>query len=189
MSRLLSPLQLSLAGFCGLLALVLAWQFAAPPLPYATPTVNWHPAGLDAMLASMPSPKADIFARINQRPIFSPTRKPVTPAPKASETPLSPPNANLIGVIIDGQSRLALVRTSSSPLEVSLSLGDALGPWTVTAIEPDHIALKAGANETEIRLNANHGSASGTPSDQLTNTTEPTSPGTAAPANNPATVP
>jgi hypothetical protein len=191
MSYLVTPLQQGLAGLCGLLAIVLFWQLLAPSLAMEVSPIAWHPSGLDVPLAPVPPPPANTFAQINERPIFSPTRKPVTPTPKAAEVPASPPDATLIGVIIDGQNRLALVRTSASPLEVSLALGASLGPWTVTAIEPDHISLRAGTDETEIRLNANHGSASGTQPDQTSNTTEPAPPGTATqPAtNNSTTVP
>src|SRR6185437_9235561 len=127
MSHLVTPLQQGLAGLCGLLVLILSWQLLAPSLATDVPAIAWHPRGLDMPLPSIPPPPANTFARINERPIFSPTRKPVTPTPKASEAPASPPDATLIGVIIDGQNRLALVRTSTSPLEVSLGVGASLG--------------------------------------------------------------
>jgi hypothetical protein len=191
MSHLVTPLQQGLAALCGLLAIILSWQLLTPSLDRDVPAGAWHPSGLDVALGSIPPPPANRFARINERPIFSPTRKPVTPTPKAGEAPASPPDATLIGVIIDGQNRLALVRTSASPLEVSVTVGASLGPWTVTTIEPDHIALRAGTNETEIRLNANHGSASGTLPEQPSNATEPASQSTTAPpaTNNATTVP
>lgn len=173
MIRLLSPLQLGLAGICGLLALLLGWQLTVTALPPDIPKVSWHAASLDAGLAPVPSPPANTFARINDRPIFSPTRKPVMPAPKAGEAPLSPPDASLIGIIIDGQNRLALVRTPASPLEQSVTIGATLGQWTVTAIETDHITLKAGLTETDIRLNANRTNAA--PPDQTPVTPTPQS--------------
>jgi len=187
MSHLFTPMQQGLAGLCGLLGSILAWQLLAPSTTREVPTIAWHPSGLDVALGSVPSPPANTFGRINERPIFNPTRKPVTPTPKAGEAPARPPDATLIGVIIDGQNRLALVRTSASPLEVSVTVGASLGPWTVTTIEPDHISLRAGTNETEIRLNANHGSASGTLPDQPSNATEPASPSTTPPTTNTST--
>jgi len=171
MTRLLSPVQLGLMGFCALLSLMLAWQLITPALPTDIPTLSWHAPSLDAALSPVPSPPADTFARVNDRPIFSPTRKPVTPTPKVGQAPLTPPDASLIGIIIDGQTRLALVRTASSPLEVSVTVGASLGQWTVTAIEPDHISLKAGATETDIRLNANRSNS--TPSEPTSNSTTP----------------
>jgi hypothetical protein len=61
---------------------------------------------------------------------------------------------------------MALVKTPSSPLEISLTVGAALGAWTVTAIEADHISLRAGTNETDIRLNANRANEPSAPENQ-----------------------
>jgi len=107
-------------------------------------------------LAIFVPPPSGEFAAINAHPIFSPTRKSVEPAPVgAAAAPPPPPSVALIGVILDGQTRLALVKTPASPLETGVSLGASIGGWQLTQIFPDRIVLHLGTSDDEIKLESN----------------------------------
>jgi hypothetical protein len=94
------------------------------------------------------------FAEIGERPLFNPGRKPVA-SPAVTPTSNIPPDVTLVGIILDSQDRLALVRTPAQPFASALRLGATLSGWQLTEIAPDRIVLSAGAARDEIRLDAN----------------------------------
>lgn len=152
-----TPAQIGLSALCGVLLLGIAYETTAPQAQFAVPQIAMGatatPAnGVRTFIAPQPSP----FNVINDRPVFSPTRKPIAPAPVGpAAAPPPPPTASLIGVILDGQSRLALVKTPSSPLETSVGVGGNVGGWQVTQILPDRIVLQLGTAEEIIKLESN----------------------------------
>ena len=72
-----------------------------------------------------------------------------------------PTDIGLIGVIIEGDRRMALLHTPESPLEITVTVGGTLNGWQVTAIEPDHIVLHAGSMDYSVNLNASRGASAG----------------------------
>jgi len=155
-----SPAQLGLGSLCALLAASIVYELSAP-LPEFSVLVNAKHARItmpDPPSAFSPPPAA-AFAVINERPIFSPGRKPVAPKPVGvAAAPPPPPSAALVGVIMDSHNSLALVRTAASPLEVSVGLGGNIAGWQVTQIEPDRIVLRSGATDDVIKLESNRAS-------------------------------
>ena len=99
-------------------------------------------------------PTAQEFVGIDERFVLSPFRKqykvpPVAPPPP----PLPPPpNIALVGIVIDGQTRLAIVKLPGASTASSLTVGEMIAGWQVTRIESDHLALQAGTAEQEFRL-------------------------------------
>ena len=72
-----------------------------------------------------------------------------------------PTDLSLVGVILDGDTRLALFKSASAPLAVGVSVGGSIEGWQVTRVEPDQVGMRSAAGEQEIKL------AAGKPSGQL----------------------
>ncbi|HEY5339246.1 MAG TPA: hypothetical protein VIJ85_13650, partial [Rhizomicrobium sp.] len=58
----------------------------------------------------------------------------------------------LIGVIIDSDKQLALVKAPGAPFAASLHVGDLLDGWQVTKIGPDAVVLRAGTIEHILEI-------------------------------------
>jgi hypothetical protein len=91
---------------------------------------------------------------IGDRPMFLPSRKPIA-APASAEAQLTPPDVALVGIILDGQDKLAMLRTPSAPFANSYHLGATLQGWQLTEITPDKVVLTNGGSRDEIRLQDN----------------------------------
>jgi hypothetical protein len=89
----------------------------------------------------------DQLSATRERPLFSPSRRPPPPPPPAvvqrvePPRPVDPPSVVLIGIVAEGGEARALIRTESSSKVVRARLGDEVGSWTVTAIEPRRLTL------------------------------------------------
>jgi hypothetical protein len=176
MIALVSRNQILLAGLCSALALVLVYELAMPAAAIDVPAALWQPPPSPGPLAmAAPLPSAQSFSAIDTRPLFNPARKPVQAPPDSAAVAVTPPpsDISLIGVIIDGDRKLAMLRTPSSPLEVGVSLGSQINGWQVIAILPDRIVLRSGTTDYPIGLNAVHG---GTPAVGPANGAGPGSP-------------
>ena len=64
-----------------------------------------------------------------------------------SAVPPLPSNVSLVGVIIDGDRQLALIKTQGAPFAESLRVGAVIDGWKVTEIAPDKVVLRAGTAE------------------------------------------
>lgn len=129
---------LAVSGLCAILATVM-------------PTAVLPQGPVQGMvfkpLAMRPPPKApDLtsYAAISTRPLFNDGRRkdPPPPPPK----PIPPPdvdNYRLVGLVISGNSHLALVARSSGGGILRLRTGDRLDGWTVTAVNPKGLLLNA----------------------------------------------
>lgn len=156
-------LVLGMGGTCALLAAILVYLVVAPlpdlevPQQPLTPTKR---AALETVSITVPSPEA--FDDINARPIFSADRKPLVQAAGAA-TSGNPPNVTLVGVILDSQDKIAMVRTPGQPYAGAFHLGADVSGWRLSEIAADHIVLSAGPARDEIRLENNHAAKPGTP--------------------------
>lgn len=101
-----------------------------------------------------PAPTA--FAVINERSLFDPKRQPVKPraisGPGNGEEAAAPPQFQLVGVILDAQKRLAMVKSARSPLAIAIAVGENIDGWEVKAIEADRVILRSGSGETTVML-------------------------------------
>jgi hypothetical protein len=71
---------------------------------------------------------------------------------------------SLVGVILDGERKLALIKSPQAPLAVGLGVGGTIEGWQVTRVEADRVALRAGGPEQELRLSDNKAVAGNAPS-------------------------
>ena len=156
---------LLLGSICTALLLLLGYECFSPIAEVETPSLRLKlPSGDVTRAPSFEMPPAASFAAIDARPIFDPSRRPVASppdAPSANGAPLSLPSLTLVGVIIDRQTRLALIKLTEASLATAYSVGTWLGEWQIVQIEADKIILRAsGMGSHELRLTAkNHTSA------------------------------
>src|SRR5882724_3802360 len=122
MIRTMNPLQIALAGLCGILAILLGYQLSVAPSSPEIPVLQWSPPRATAPVAPPAPSVLESYAAINARPLFNPARTPlVASEQKNAAAPPPPPDVSLVGVIIEGTTRMALVRTPASPLETSVT--------------------------------------------------------------------
>ena len=97
------------------------------------------------------------FAAIAERPLFSPARRPIPPAPPPQPPavavappppPLTAPGL-LLAVLIGPERRAAILRLPDGRAS-TVSEGGGIGGWTVDQVLPDRVRLRAGADATEL---------------------------------------
>ena len=148
------------SGLGVLCALLLAASLFATWAPLPVVTASEYSDSPHAIERPLPTafipPPQSAFDAINERPIFSPERKPFAPdtvaGPSAAATP---PSVALVGVILDGTTGMALIRSAASPLETAFSVGQTIEGWAVSEIDADKIVLTSGGARDEIKLEAN----------------------------------
>jgi hypothetical protein len=150
--------QTVLYGFSGvgvLLAAALIYQVAAPLPDFDPPQVQLKTRTQQiAAVVPVSTPPPEAFAEIDARPMFSPARKGIATA-ATGEATTQPPDVTLVGIIVDAQDRMAMLRTPGSPLANAFRVGATISGWQLSEIAPDRIVLSAGAARDEIRLDAN----------------------------------
>jgi type II secretory pathway component PulC len=120
---------------------------AAMPTAVATAQVQSQPAATPSN--PMAAQSLEQLSTIVDRPLFSPSRHPPAPPPapapivQAAEPPApppSPPNLVLFGVVMDGESARAVVR-SGDRKTIRAQIGDEIDGWKVSQIEGRKVVL------------------------------------------------
>jgi general secretion pathway protein N len=89
----------------------------------------------------------DRLSATRERPLFAPTRRPrPPPAPSVAlqvepPPPAPPPTLVVLGIVSDVDGARAMVRTQASDKVIRARLGDDIGGWKVTEIEPRRVTL------------------------------------------------
>jgi hypothetical protein len=92
----------------------------------------------------------DRLSATRDRPLFSPTRRPVPPPPPpvvhAPEVvpPPPPPNVTVVGIVLDGDGARAIVRSGMGKKSERVQIGDDIGGWKVSQIEGRRLVLSLG---------------------------------------------
>jgi hypothetical protein len=151
MTLRLSSAQIVLAGVCCLLGAVLLYLLFAPLPEYSVAGIrNVPPARFDA-------PPEETFKQVDDRSVFNPYRVRVN-APAVTTTTGAanlPSDLTLVGVILDGNTRLALIKSPSSPLAVGVAVGGTIQGWQISRVDPDKIVLHGAGADQELKLSAN----------------------------------
>ncbi len=151
----LNPAQLVLAAICIALAVVLGYILLAPLPDIAVSPVQARSEAVDdTPPARFEAPPRQAFAEVDDRSVFNPLRVRVSAPfqPGTNSATTLPTDLSLIGVILDGDTRLALFRSPAAPLAVSVPVGGSIEGWQVTRVDPDRVGLRAGGPEQEIKL-------------------------------------
>jgi hypothetical protein len=87
-----------------------------------------------------------VLSATRDRPLFAPSRRPPPPSSApvvrpVEATPVPPPGVVLLGIVTQADGARAMVRTEASDKVVRARLGDEIGGWKVTQIEPRRLTL------------------------------------------------
>jgi general secretion pathway protein N len=160
MNPRIAPAQAALLSLCFLMAALTVYELSVPPAEFVLPVVHLKPSVAEARPPpAFIAPPPESFSAINDRPVFIPSRKPLTvPADKTTAAtagaPPALPSLALVGVILDGQNSLAMVRLAGASFAQAMAVGASIGGWQITSITPDKIVLHAGTFEQDVRLDA-----------------------------------
>lgn len=103
-------------------------------------------------------PDEHSFAAIVERPLFSPSRRPAqaAPAPASGTAEASqakaPLDIALVGTIISGNERVALVETMGDGKIVQVRERGEVSGWIALLIEDGHVVFRRGKTEEELVL-------------------------------------
>jgi hypothetical protein len=88
----------------------------------------------------------DRLSATRERPLFSPTRRPIPPPPPPppEAAPVAvvpqPPNLQLFGIVVDDEGARAIVRSGTEKVD-RVQIGDDIGGWKVAQIEGRRLVL------------------------------------------------
>jgi type II secretory pathway component PulC len=162
----LNPAQLVLSGVCAMLLVVLGYLLFVPLPEISVPQMHARAETVedDTPLSRFEAPPMAAFADIDDRSVFNPARVRVSSPSVAGATNATtlPSDISLVGVILDGEKRLALIKSPQAPLAVGLGVGGSIEGWQVTRVEADRVALRASGPEQELKLSDNKPTADST---------------------------
>jgi len=101
----------------------------------------------DSLVNPLQAQSLDRLSATRDRPLFSPTRRPVPPPPppvvRAPEVvpPPPPPNVTVVGIVLDGEGARAIVRAGMGRKFERVQIGDDIGGWKVSQIEGRRLVL------------------------------------------------
>lgn len=144
--RLIRNITLTVLLVGGATALFLSWQHALTTLtqPYWTARVPDIPPPPPAWAANSGS-RTELLAR----PVFWQSRRPAA-RPATAEAESGP--LELLGILIEGHERLALMRIKSDKGDAParrLSKGDTLGRFTLMRIDTEEVTLSTPDGTTQ----------------------------------------
>jgi hypothetical protein len=108
----------------------------------------------------------DRLSATRDRPLFSPSRRPVPPPPPSPSPPVEqapvavippPPNVTLVGIVMDDDGARALIRSSATKAD-RVQIGDDIGGWKVSQIEGRRLVLSLDGRFATFTLFSNENS-------------------------------
>jgi hypothetical protein len=135
----------ALLGAAALLAALTVWPFlpAAEPPPVESAAASPPPA-----LA--PLPPLSRFAAVVERPLFTPSRRPLAAESVDLGSGGLDARYRLLGVTIAGDRGRALLAEGGRRFEIGV--GDSLAGWTVARIEQSRVVLESPTGEAALTL-------------------------------------
>ncbi|MGH1482976.1 MAG: hypothetical protein ACRBM6_30415 [Geminicoccales bacterium] len=143
------------AGLAGVITLqVQEKSWLAMPVIAATAEPDQEQGRVDSGIASR-LPDVDWLDRIVERPLFSASRRPFSPAegkPAArSEPEVETLDLTLTGILLAGEDKVALLAHPKQGL-LRLRQGQKVDGWRVDQINGDEVRLKRGGKVTLLSL-------------------------------------
>lgn len=145
----------------GLAAAAIAWQLRYPPRPLTDAAgVAMRPPESPTVAPPPPFqlPLSEQSGDLVARPLFIAARRPESPPPDAPALPEKPPAGPdqtfmLMGVLMDAQNRVALLRPDGPNAKVArIKVGEMLGEWRLDAVFSNRIVLRKGDATQEVTL-------------------------------------
>lgn len=153
----MSPHWPTLGALAAVLVLGGGFALEVTSVPTVRIAVSAETVAPDAALPAIPGRAlaAGTAREIIDRPLFFASRRPLPPEPpavaEAKPEPIPPVDFTLVGTVLSGSSRVALIKPDKTAL-VELALGQAVGAWTVSAIDADRIVVRHGGTEQLLGL-------------------------------------
>ena len=148
--------SLVLLLLCLLFASLLAAQMLLPSsgLPVGAPVTGAAATPVATNLRPGFSMRPlDAFSEVIERPLFRPDRR---PAPAVTETATASANSRqdyaLLGVVIDDNIRMALLRPKGAKQMLRILEGQKVDGWTIETVRADRVVLRRGGVTEEVRL-------------------------------------
>jgi hypothetical protein len=141
-----------LSMLCAGLALIVALELLHNEIPPA-PTIRVAPKSAVAVTPAVTLPPIESLGEVVARPLFLPSRRPLPPVSTEPAKPIA--RFTLAGIVLADGRRVALIQSGTSPPPVMVTVGGVIDGWTVTAIERDHVALRAAGETAELSLRDN----------------------------------
>ena len=132
------------AAFTTSAVLLLCWSAAA----FAADAIAVAPNLRDGLSNPVAAQSMEGLSATLDRPLFSPSRRapapppvPAAQAPAPPQPPALPPNVVLVGIVMDGESARAVIRTGAEKKILRARIGDDVGGWKVAQIEGRKLVL------------------------------------------------
>jgi hypothetical protein len=144
---------LLLGAACATLAAIIYKEIERLPSP--TPIAVAGTLG-STSLPALPAdpvfamPPESVFAGVMERPVFSPSRRPVHASGTGATTTFSA--FALVGVIISDRERLVLVKMQNGDKLERLHEGDEAAGWQAVSITADRVLFRRGTEEQMVVL-------------------------------------
>ena len=155
MRLVLHPAELVMAGSCALMGALFLYECTMPLADFDPPTLTLLHSTVSPEITSVIPPSDASLSVIDARPVFNPARTPIqaVPVPGSGVSSAPPPiDFELVGIIIDGETQLALLKAEGAPFATSLGAGATIGGWQISEIALDHVVLRAGTAEETLRM-------------------------------------
>jgi hypothetical protein len=151
--------QVALIALCAVLSAVLFYELFAPLREYHPPAIDNTHAAYNVALPAMYTPPAfETFANIDEKSVFNPLRTAIVTDSGGTATAAGdalPSDLALVGVIMDGPVKMALLKSSEAPLAVGVPEGGVFEGWQVASVEADKVVFAAHGDRQELKLSEN----------------------------------
>jgi general secretion pathway protein N len=131
-------------------AIVYETMVPLDPVTVELPPMPTHIAPLAAPRPFVPPPE-EAYGDIDARPLFSADRKPLTDNTQIGAVG-NAADLSLVGVIMDGERAIALLRNKSTSQTESATMGGTVEGWHVAHIDATSVTLSANGNQTVVAL-------------------------------------
>jgi hypothetical protein len=144
---------IALLIFC--LAGLIYWEVNPQPELPAPKGPSPHRGGVTqaAERQDFTMPPFRSFGEVQDRPLFSPTRRPDAEV-ETSAAPQATPS-RLVGIVFSQSDRVAIVEIGQPASIERVAEGGRVGNWTIERILPDRIIVRNPAGRAEIKPSAN----------------------------------
>ena len=156
----------ALMAILSALLLIMAWHLGVQPHPDVTDReiAKWQPTESFAPVGFAGPGKQLALSEALTRPLFRHSRRPFDPAqatvaeavPEPAPQPAPPPpdaaQLSVKGILIDGESRQALIATPEAPDGIWMMTGAEIMGWKITELGPSGVTLAAGQQSVELKL-------------------------------------
>lgn len=150
-------LLLGAAALATIIALELSQEISfAPDVTAAAPAAPDIP---EVEIEPFVPPPPDRFTEIGERPLFVPSRRPFVPPPEGEaedpaveEPPPEPLLAELVGTVLAGDQRAALVQEQDAAAPRRLAIGQTVDGWRVEEVEAGRALFRRGDEVQVLEL-------------------------------------